>query len=531
MKKYIFKSYLITIIISVILLGNSNLYAQENDFVEIHLKKAGKLSSELKKINNYANLRINGPLNGSDFIALNKYCSLDLKILDLSDARIMPGGKVLHKVKEPVITSKDGKIIHKVEKKIYKLEEEDVLCNYSLQSYKNLKVLILPKRLKRIEAYALTKSLNLSEIYFTNVTPTKQIASSIKWLVSNLRYKKIFVPGEGYKNYRQLVPDTYSSKLFKSDAPNEYSIHVSSNNRLLSELEGGFDFVKRLVVHGTLNDSDLMLIKELKNLEYLDLREAIIKDSQLEKILDTYVNELVPKTNELLDLENDYEVANRRKQVYINNLQNEINNIKSKKVDLEKRRKNVIEKQGELALMSLIFSLSEEEVKKQYRRGEINELEYYFGSQFYSEVQKELEELDISKDSDLADDNKYNKLQSYHDNLIKAFNDSIHKSKTIIDYNEVLETINVDLKPLLKEHNMQQNKMKEYLKNNSSIPTHFLDNPRLKEVVLPKNTAVIAESAFKGHPYNMKVIVDKNNLKIFNNIGISNWDNVLSPSL
>lgn len=57
MKKYIFKSYLITIIISVILLGNSNLYAQENDFVEIHLKKAGKLSSELKKINNYANLR------------------------------------------------------------------------------------------------------------------------------------------------------------------------------------------------------------------------------------------------------------------------------------------------------------------------------------------------------------------------------------------------------------------------------------------------------------------------------------------
>ena len=57
-------------IFCVLFFSFSNLYAQENDFVEIHLKKAGKLSSELKKINNCANLKINGPLNGTDFVKL-----------------------------------------------------------------------------------------------------------------------------------------------------------------------------------------------------------------------------------------------------------------------------------------------------------------------------------------------------------------------------------------------------------------------------------------------------------------------------
>lgn len=510
MKKYILKSYFITIL-SIILLGNSSLYAQENVFVEIHLKKAGKLSSELKKINNCANLKINGPLNGSDFVKLKELCCLGLEMLDLTDAQIVSGGKVMHTIG----------------KQKYKMDKNNVLCNYSLSGLKNLRALVLPKNIEGIEEFALANSPYISVIYFTSSTPSNNLSLSVHR--SALNCNKILVPGDRYYTYKQLLPGTYTKKIFKGDAPSEYNIHVSSSHRLLGELEGGFNFVKRLVVHGPLNDSDLMLIKELKNLEYLDLREAIIKDSQLEKVLDTYVDKLVPKPNELLDLENEYEVAERRKQVYINNLQSEINNIKAKKADLEKRRNKVIEKQGELALMTLLFNLSEEEVKKQYRRGEINEFEYMFGSQFYSEAQKELKELDISKDSDLADDDKYNKLQSYHNDLISSLNDSINNSITILNYNDILNSINEELEPMLLKYKEQQKLMKEYLKYNSSIPSYFLNNPHLKKIVLPKNTAIIAQNALKGCPYDMKVIVDRDKLKIFNNIGISNWENVINP--
>lgn len=483
-------------IFGVLFLSFSNLYAQENDFVEIHLKKAGKLSSELKKINNCANLKINGPLNGTDFVKLKELCFLGLEKLDLTDAQIIPGGKVLHTIG----------------KQKYKVEQNNVLCNYSLSGFKRLQVLVLPNNIEGIEEYALANSPNVSVIYFTSLTPSTNLSLSVHR--SALNCNKILVPGERYYTYKQLLPGTYTKKIFKGDAPSEYNIHVSPNHRLLGELEGGFDFVKNLTISGELNGVDLEVLKLLGNLELLDLSDATIYDRRLKEYIDDYVDILVPKTEEFLDIENAYEVAQRKKQFYINNLQNEIKSIELKKIDLEKRRKQVIEKQGELAFLSLLFGLTEEEVNKQHRSGEMNELEYQYNSQFISQAQKELSELDIAKDQDLADDDKYNKLQSYHNDLIKSLNDSLNRSKTILEYNDNISVLKSELQPFVDEYNLEQKQMRDYLNANSSIPNNFLNNPILKRLVLPKNTVIIAPEAFIDCPSDIDVVVDREMLKI-----------------
>ena len=508
MKKYILKSCFITIL-SVVLFGNSNLYAQEKDLVEIHLKKAGKLSSELKKLGNYVNLKISGPINGSDFVALKEYCSSDLEMLDLTDALITPGGKVLFK---------SGKLK-------YKIVKENVLCNFILSGFKYLEVLVLPRSIVGIEEFALAYSPNISVIYFSGLTPSNNLSLSVHR--SALNCNKILVPGDRYYTYKQLLPGTYTNKIFKGDAPSEYNIHVSSNHRLLSELEGGFDFVKKLTISGELNNIDLEVIKLLGNLEYLDLREAKIYDRRLEEDIDDYVDILVPKTEELLMLEEEYDKVERKKNIYINKIKNEINQIDSKKKELAEKKAKIDEEQMALAFTYLLFNMAENEAKQQNKRGEMNNLDYWVSSQYYShfkgEIEKELENLDI------ADDESYNKLQNYYDEISKSLNDSINSSQTVLSCDNTLMVIDKELEPLMNEYVNQQIQMREYLKYNSSIPSYFLNNYHLKKVILPKNTVVIAQNALKGCPFDMKVIVDKNKLKIFDNIGISNWENVINP--
>lgn len=481
-------------ILCALFLSFSNLYAQENDLVRINLKKAGKLGSELKKVNNLANLKISGPLNGSDFVALKKYCSLSLKKLDLSNTQIIPGGKVLYKV----------------EKQIYKVEKENVLCNYSLSDFKYLNVLKLPQNIEGIEELALANSPNISAIYFTNINPSNKLSSSIERMA--LKCKKIIVPGDSYHKYKKILPRLYRACLFKSDAPSEYKLYVSSYLRLSDELEGGFDFVKKLTVSGVLNDSDLKVIKQLNNLEFLDLSLATIKDTQLDKHLEEYVDKLVPKSKELQKIKTTYDIEERRKQSYVNNLQNEIKSINEKKRDLEKRRENYQDEQAGLAFMSILFNLTESEIKKQHKRGEIDDLEYFMNSQFISEVNKEIEkEL---KDFDLTDDKKYNKIQGYYTDLIVSINDSIYRSNTIAEYNKKLSNLKSQLDSLTAEYNMQKDQIRNNLMINSSIPENFLKNPRIKHLILPINTVVIAPNAFNGCPSDIKIEVDKEKIQV-----------------
>ena len=263
-------------------LSFSNLYAQRNDLVEINLKKAGKLGSELKKVNNFANLKISGPLNGSDFVKLKELCYSNLEILDLTDAQIIPGGKTVNTI---------GKLK-------YKIFKENVLCNYSLSGFKYLEVLVLPQNIEGIDELAFANSPNISEIYFTDLNPSLHLTVH----KSALNCKKILVPGERYYTYKQFLPGTYTKKIFKSDAPSEYNINVSPNHRLLGELEGGFDFVKNLTISGELNAVDLEVLKQLCNLEILDLSGATIYDGRLVKDIDDYVDILVPKSEEFLDV-------------------------------------------------------------------------------------------------------------------------------------------------------------------------------------------------------------------------------------
>ena len=481
-------------ILCALFLSFSNLYAQRNDLVEINLKKAGKLGSELKKVNNFANLKISGPLNGSDFVALKKYCSLSLKKLDLSNTQIIPGGKVLYKA----------------EKQIYKVEKENVLCNYSLSDFKYLNVLKLPQNIEGIEELALANSPNISAIYLTNINPSNKLSSSIEGMA--LKCKKIIVPGDSYHKYKKILPRLYRTCLFKSDAPSEYKLFVSSYQRLSDELEGGFDFVKKLTVSGVLNDSDLKVIKQLNNLEFLDLSLATIKDTQLDKRLEEYVDKLVPKSKELQKIKTTYDIEEHRKQSYVNNLQNEIKSINEKKRDLEKRRENYQDEQAGLAFMSILFNLTESEIKKQHKRGEIDDLEYFMNSQFISEINKEIEkEL---KDFDLTDDKKYNKIQGYYTDLIVSINDSIYRSNTIAEYNRNLSNLKSQLDSLTAEYNMQKDQIRNNLKINSSIPENFLKNPRIKHLILPINTVVIAPNAFNGCPSDIKIEVDKEKIQV-----------------
>lgn len=505
---------------------------------EVNLTKAGKLSSEMKKKDSPAyieELKINGPINGTDLLFLkSSTLSLSLVELDLTDATIVPGGKSYHE------TRVDGK------KMKFKVTKENALEMYSLSDFSSLKILYLPQNLKELETAALKNCNSLEEIHFTGNYPPHNIQGIIK-KSSNINRsgiyvdlslqnktdsppicKKIVVPENFYHTYVNRLPSNLKNIIHKDNAPSEYTIALSNSHDVKNDFEGGYEFVHRLTLIGELKASDLDEIKKLPNLEYLNLEEAIIRDSDIHKQLEKHLSTLVPKSQYLLDLETKLKTEKEKSNKYwaknVNPIESKViflsNRIKTLDQERTNKKKELEEKQFERALLSALIGISADNLKDKRNRGEVGEMEYSLNSMFLSamdnELKKEMKGLDITNDEDFAKIKQamYKELAICNDSLNK-----VHKKFEI--FNEPLKKLESEINPIAYKWEQDRANMKKYINESSNIPTGFLskmDLPNLRTIVLPKNTAIVAPYAFYGYTSDLEIIINKGHIKVADNI-------------
>lgn len=507
---------------------------------EVTLIKAGKLSSEMKKKDpslHIQKLKINGPINGTDLLFLKSSFSSSLVELDLTDATIVPGGKSYYE------THIDGK------KMKFKVTKEDALEMYSLSDFSFLKILYLPQNLKELEIAALKNCNSLEEIHFTGHYPPLNVSGLIhksskktenEFLLNEINLSlnlpmidskspicnKIIVPGDCYHEYTHALPIYCKKIICKDYAPSEYTINLSHD--LKEYFEGGYEFVKRLTLIGKLTTSALKEIKKLPNLEYLNLGVTIIEDSNISKQMEKYLSSLVPKSQDLIDLEYKLKIAKEESQRFwvkkVNPIESKVLYLtgKLKTIDEERisKKKKMEDKQFERALISALIGISADDLQDKRNRGEIGEMEYSLNSMFLStmddELKKEMKGLDITNDEDFVKikQSMYKELAICKDSLNKV-------QKEFEIFNEPLKKLESEINPITDKWKQDRTNMKKYINESSNIPTKFIskmDLPNLKTIILPKNTAIIASSAFYGYTSDLEVIINRDHIKIADKI-------------
>lgn len=131
--------------------------------ISITVSKKGNLEKEIEKAGyekaNITNLKILGNINSKDIQCINQI--VNLKYLDLSDVNILPGKSFTIK------TIDEGEEVVKIKCKI---EDVNVLGYNMFYSLKNIRLIKLPKNIKKICMNAFGGMQNY-DIYFTSTPP------------------------------------------------------------------------------------------------------------------------------------------------------------------------------------------------------------------------------------------------------------------------------------------------------------------------------------------------------------------------
>ena len=504
---------------------------------------AGKLNSALKGKENVTKLTISGKMNGSDFLYIRGL--YNLCELDMTNAIIVPGGKVYLENQ-----GYSGK-------KKYKVTEADVLPEFVFLGRSNLRKIILPKQLVKVDRNALVTNNPNLVIQFTSQKPprieaqyvdngtedevkntsnTNDVNDILGSVSSNEMAKyfgiesskkenpnqvcaKIIVPGNSYLAYKAELNEHIYKSLVKDYAPSEYTISLLLNTRLSNKLEGGYNFVKRLTLRGDLDIDNLKFISQLKNLRYLNLREAEIKDGKftawLYRATKRDVGELlnfinIYATPSTAIIMNDticyYSILNKilfsvdtsilnlaeKRRVLLFSLQE----LQSQKNDLDEARKKAEKQAAQNALLYGLLGMSGEVLDKQYEHEEISTIDYMSNKMFGEALKEELEK-EIQK-ADLSDPNVYARVSKEID-------------KGIATYKQQIKELEIQMKPTEESIKKQLNDFYNAISNGSIIPSYaFEDLWRLQKVILPENTVLIGDHAFLNCSESLVVEVNAN---------------------
>lgn len=525
----------------VLLFSFCFLYVQAEEYnVTI---KAGKLKSALKGKENVTKLTISGKMNGSDFLCIRELYSL--RELDLTNAVIVPGGKAYWERQDY-----SGK-------KKYKVTEADVLPDFVFLGKSNLRKIILPNQLVKVGRNALVTNNPNLVVQFTSQEPprievqyinngteeeekstsnTNDVDDILGSVASNEMAKyfgiesskkenpnqvcaKIIVPGNSYLAYKAELNEHIYKSLVKDYAPSEYTISLLLNTRLSNKLEGGYNFVKRLTLRGDLDIDNLKFISQLKNLHYLNLREAEIKDGKFTAWLYRATKRDVGELLNFIDkyatpstaiIMNDticyYSILNKilssadtsilnlaeKRRVLLLSLQE----LQSQKDDLAEAKKKAEKQAAQNALLYGLLGMSDEVLDKQYEHYEISTIDYMSNKMFGDALKEELEK-ELQK-ADLSDPNVYARVSKEID-------------KGIATYEQQIKELEIQMKPTEEIIEKQLNDFYNAVSNGSIIPSYaFEDLWKLQTVILPGNTVLIGDHAFMNCSESLEVEVNAN---------------------
>lgn len=505
--------------------------------------KAGKLKSALKGKENVTKLTISGKMNGSDLLCIRELYSL--RELDLTNAIIVPGGKVYLEKQDY-----SGK-------KKYKVTEADVLPDFVFLGKSNLRKIILPNQLVKVGRNALVTNNPNLVVQFTSQEPprieaqyinngteeeekstsnTNDVDDILGSVSSNEMAKyfgiesskkenpnqvcaKIIVPGNSYLAYKAELNEHIYKSLVKDYAPSEYTISLLLNTRLSNKLEGGYNFVKRLTLRGDLDIDNLKFISQLKNLHYLNLREAEIKDGKFTAWLYRATKRDVGELLNFIDkyatpstaiIMNDticyYSILNKilssvdtsilnlaeKRRVLLLSLQE----LQSQKDDLAEAKKKAEKQAAQNALLYGLLGMSDEVLDKQYEHYEISTIDYMSNKMFGDALKEELEK-ELQK-ADLSDPNVYARVSKEID-------------KGIATYEQQIKELEIQMKPTEEIIEKQLNDFYNAVSNGSIIPSYaFEDLWKLQTVILPGNTVLIGDHAFMNCSESLEVEVNAN---------------------
>lgn len=523
----------------VLLFSFCFLYAQAEECnVTI---KAGKLKSALKGKENVTKLTISGKMNGSDFLCIRELYSL--RELDLTNAIIVPGGKVYLEKQDY-----SGK-------KKYKVTEADVLPDFVFLGKSNLRKIILPNQLVKVGRNALVTNNPNLVVQFTSQEPprievqyinngteeeekstsnTNDVDDILGSVSSNEMAKyfgiesskkenpnqvcaKIIVPGNSYLAYKAELNEHIYKSLVKDYAPSEYSISLGTK-RLSKELEGGYNFVRRLTLSGNMYIDDLKILSQLPNLQYLDMRNVTVEDTQLinwlKAISTKEIGDLLVdisryskssgliSTNDtisyytilrnVISVDTNFLNLIEEKKVLLTSL----SDLQKEKTDLPEKREKAKEQAAQKVLLYGLLGMSDEVLDKQYEHYEISTTDYMsnkiFGDALKEELEKELQKADLS------DPNVYARISKEIDNGINTYNRKIKQLET-------------KMQPTENSLRKQLDDFYNKVSTGSIIPSKtFVELFFLNQVILPENTVIIGDHAFLNCAESLEVEVNAN---------------------
>lgn len=450
-------SFIVFFVTVFTMYSQSNIEMLKNNII-ITVSKKGKLEKEIEK-NGYrkediTNLKILGDLNAKDFKCINEMTAL--KYLDLSDVNILPG-------KSFTIKTIDGR--EEVVKIKCKIEDANVLGNNMFYSLNNIRLVKLPKNIKKICMNAFSGMQNY-DIYFTSTPP----------IIENMKCfgkcNTIIVPSS-YIDSFIFYFQKYQNKILKDNAPDTYELNVS-NYTLDFYLKGAYPYVKHLKIKGKLSKDDVNNLKKCVNLESIDLYDATIQDvDNLEK-WGNLLADNVKKNDTLISLENECKALDNKRLL----LEKERNTIEKKIIELENRK----EKQLQYEFLRALIGLSNEELEKEYKNDNMS-TSYYaqnkvFNELFGKELNMELEKLGSSQDPD-----DFEHAQAIIDGKI-------------IGLEEDYEIISDEMKYYVKQYEFEKQQAYQKINECSSIPNDlFKCFEKIKDIILPNNTIIISEKS------------------------------------
>lgn len=474
--------FIITKILFLTLCFNFQLSNAQECSVEV---KAGKLKSVLKSKGHVQKLKITGSINGNDLEYLRNCSSLEE--LDLKDVLIVSGGKYKG-------LSDTGKEVN------YKLKKDSILPERVFyNTFPYLKKIILPKHLKTIAEYALHFSFsNLSNV-------TIQFSGKYPPAIDIQKFfcDTIIVPAKQFSQYKTSLefamttdgsranPMLEFNELVKDSAPIEPVIILNDQSNLRDTFEGAYIYPKKLKLIGNIKNDNLKEISKLKNLEFLDLREAHILDSLFIVFMESQTkNDPIKISDEKLDFYQeilqkitpiDLSAYFKKKKELDNLIRNktlletDLKNLPTKKEQQEKAK-------FEHEFLSLLVGLSNDVLEQKYDREEVG-TDYYISNKVFNEALKDELDKELSK-ANLTEPKVYKQVEDHLYKSIRLVKDSINT-----------------ITPQKLSEERKYNDFCYWLQTQSIIPSNAFEGlQKLSTVILPKNTVIIERKAFVGCP-------------------------------
>lgn len=508
--KKIFSCYFVCIhfLVMVIVFGNvSFLYAEEYR-VET---TAGKLKSKMKgKELNVTKLFITGTINGTDFKFIREKLP-NLTELDLSDARIVPGGKAYLELKEP-------------QKVKYAINESDILPYSIFKGYSQLEKVVLPKKLKKIEDYVLGNGFLI--LQFTgDFVPEINLTS---------QKNTVIVPNNLYPQYKKRFSNIESLKLQRDTLPKELFVVLDNTSSLKDYIEGGeqwYNDVRKIVVQGNMKTDELKYFQYLPNLECIDLSKMTIKDPQfqgwlqqfvvsnsdvvMDSIIDWYVNSnsdnpYYSRLNSIISIDdNAIEICEEieRQIDKIDSLKHDRSYLLAKIKEVEAQGEKLAKEAFNRELIAALVGLSDDVLKEKYKREEVT-TEYYMSNRIWNEVMKNAIEEERKKGS-------VNTPEDF-DRILNELQQGVGIiDKKIKSHNNKIQKLKVELKPARDSIIEQLRNLCNLLVDGSIIPSDtFLYFRKLQTVILPDNTVVLEDAFNRLSSDKLKVKINRNNILV-----------------